>query len=425
MKKALCLIIALLMLSASVIGCGNNDDPAPPDAPTADEPVVFVAFGSETGALAESGRQVRMAAQTAEWFINEHLGGFPSMGGRPVRIVMVDSTSDTAQAPLELQRAIESYNPVAIIGNPNSGITLASLAIAEEAQVPMITAAAANIAVSQQGATFVFQPAAVAREFAPTQMAFMDYFAGHLGLALEDLRFGIVYADDAWGADNAASTRALLEERGLTIAFDGSYVIDGFADATPLVTGMMEAGVDVMFPSAYPPDLGLIFTAMRALGFDPLVVGGGAAMTWPTLYEQIGELTDGLTSVDSWVWNQRTAYENEGWMKMNAWYEAQFNEFIPGQAGPTIFSIMIAWSAVEAVGSTDTIAVRDRLRVVTENECEWMGIQNGFGSFNEDGLNDGARAVMMQWQGGRPMAVFPPEFATVPVLNPATMQPFD
>jgi len=30
----------------------------------------------------------------------------------------------------------------------------------------------------------------------------------------------------------------------------------------------------------------------------------------------------------------------------------------------------------------------------------------------------------MQWQNGRPMAVYPAEDAAVPLLNPATMQPF-
>ena len=57
-----------------------------------------------TGNNAESGRQVTMAAETAEWYINNKLGGFPSLGGRPIKIDILDSTSDASQAALPLER---------------------------------------------------------------------------------------------------------------------------------------------------------------------------------------------------------------------------------------------------------------------------------------------------------------------------------
>ena len=421
MKKRLFALCLVLLLAFTISACDGAGD-----GPGEDDPVRFLVFAMMTGPNAESGRQVSMAAQTAEWYINEVLGGFSSLGGRPIELVVVDSTSDAAQASLPFEQALDGGDFSVIIGNSNSSIALVQLPIAERYEIPMITGAAANIAVSEQGSTFSFQPAATSVQFIPTQLDFLEYYAALLDMDIMDLRIGLIYANDAWGTDNANNTRTHVEERGLNLVFDQSYEIATFTDATPLVTALMNAEVDVLLPSSYPSDLSLIFTAMGALDFNPLTVGGGAAMTWPSLYVDLGDAVNGLTSVDSWVWDQTGARDSADWMVMNAWYEENFGEFIPGQGGPTLFSIMLAFEAIENIGSDDPIAIRDELRRIDETNSYWFNIPNGFGSFDEEtGLNTGARAVIMQWQNGRPTAVFPPEFAASPLLNPQTLQPFE
>ena len=243
---------------------------------------------------------------------------------------------------------------------------------------------------------------------------------------VKDLKLGLVYANDAWGTDQANNTRIQVKERGLNLVIDESYEINSFTDATPLITKLKNAGVNVLLPSSYPNDLKLIFTAMKSLDYKPLVVGGGAAMTWPSLYKDLGDDVNGLTSVDSWCWDQKGARENEKWMEMNKYYEETFGEYIPGQAGPTLVSIMLGYAAVENAKSDDPVKVRDELRKLTSDNCEWFTVLNGYGDFDDEtGLNTDSRAVVMQWQNGRPTTVFPEEFAASKLLNPETMQPFD
>ncbi|MCL2618789.1 MAG: ABC transporter substrate-binding protein [Defluviitaleaceae bacterium] len=432
-------VAAILTLAACTPGgAAPAQAPPPPQAPqgnqpadtpadtASDEPVHFMAFAMMTGPNAESGRQVTMAAQTAEWYINEVLGGFSSLGGRPIQITVIDSTSDAAQASLPFEQALDAGNYSVVIGNSNSSIALVQLPIAERFEIPMITGAAANAAISQQGSTFSFQPSAIAATFIPLQLEFLEYYANHLGIEFADLNLGLIYANDAWGTDNAQNTRTQLEARGLSLAVDMSYEVATFTDATPLVTALMNAGVDVIMPSSYPSDLSLIFTAMGALNYNPLVLGGGAGMTWPSLFVDIGEQVNGITSVDSWVWDQTGAREHAGWQMMNDWYEEQFGEFIPGQGGPTLISIMTAFAAIERIGSDDPIAIRDELRRVTQDDCDWFGIINGFSDFDpETGLNTASLPVILQWQNNRPTAVFPPDLAASPLLNPQTLEPFN
>lgn len=441
-KRGLAAVLSVLMVSSLVAGCGSKETAqgsaavssvqesqettsGGTDTGGSKDPVKFLAYACITGNNSESGRQVTMACETAQWYINNKLGGFPSLGGRPIEIEILDSTSDAATASLPLERALSKGGYSAVIGNSTSSIALTMLPILEKYEVPAVTGAAANRAVSEQGCSFSFQPAATSSSFIPTQLDFLEEYAKRLNKDVKDLKLGLVYANDAWGTDQANNTRLQVQERGLNLAVDESYEINAFTDASPLVTKLKNAGVDVMLPSSYPNDIKLIFTAMNSLNYSPLVVGGGAAMTWPSLYKDLGDDVNGITSVDSWCWDQKGAVDNEKWMEMNQYYEDTYGEFIPGQAGPTLYSIMLAYAAVENAQDADPVMVRDQLRNLTSDNCEWFKVLNGYGDFDDEtGLNTDSRAVIMQWQDGKPTCVFPAEYATSELLNPETMQPY-
>ena len=91
MKKAFLVIVGILLISTLFMACSKKEA-------VSSEPVRFLMSGMMSGPSAESGRQVKMAAETGTWYINEVLGGFKSLGGRKVEMVIVDSTSDAAQA---------------------------------------------------------------------------------------------------------------------------------------------------------------------------------------------------------------------------------------------------------------------------------------------------------------------------------------
>ncbi len=438
MKKKLALILAATIALSAAAGCSNkapsSSSEAAPAASskaantgtgTSGDPVKFLVYACVSGGTSESGRQCTLAAETAQWYINEKLGGFPSLGGRPIKIEVLDSTSDAATATLPLERALSKGGYTSVIGNSNSSIALTMLPILEKYKVPTVTGAAANKAVSDQGCSFVFQPAATSSSFIPTQLDFLAEYAKNIGKDVKDLKLGLLYSNDAWGTDQSNNTRKQVSQRGLKLTSDEGYEGSSFTDATPLITKIRNAGVDVILPSAYPNDLKLIFTAMNTLNYHPLVVGGGAAMTWPSLYKDLGDKVNGLTSVDSWCWDQKGAKENKGWMEMNAHYEEKNHEFLAGQGGPTLFSIMLAYEAVENAKSDEPLKVRDELRKLNKSNSKWFGVINGDGDFDDTtGLNTNSRAIILQWQNGKPTSVYPAEYATGVLLDPNTMKPF-
>jgi len=110
---------------------------------------------------------------------------------------------------------------------------------------------------------------------------------------------------------------------------------------------------------------------------------------------------------------------------MNDWYEKKFNEFLPGQGGPTLISIMLAYAAIEKAASDDPVKIRDELRKINTSNNIWFRVINGNGAFDPvTGQNKGAEPIIMQWQNGRTTAVYPPAAAASTLLNPDTMRPF-
>lgn len=413
-KKIIALLVSVLMLALVV-------SPVLADVPT----VKIGFYGSISGVNAESGRQGILAVKAVEKYINER-GGIKSLGGAKLETIMIDSTSDVAQGILPLERALASGEIVAIVGSSQSAFALASLPILEKYQVPAVTGSAANGTITQQGCNFIFQPAAIASEFSRMQMKFLEYVAELMGKDIKDLRAGIVYENSAWGEDNARAQRRDLQELGVTIAVDENYAAGALTDASPIVTKLRNARVDVLFPSCYANDAKLIMTAMNAMRYKPLIIAGGSAFTWPSLLKDLGDDVNGILSADGWVWDCRTTLENPEFTKIREEYERENGEFIPGQGGPTIVSYMLIVEALERAGVADPIAIRDELRKANAKDSIWFrSLNDGRGYFDENGFNPNGVPIILQWQGNKPRCVFPLDAASSKLINPLTLEPFE
>ncbi len=448
MKKLLAILLSLTMVFA-LFGCGGSaasseapkeeekkEEAAPAESKeeakeetkeeaAAENPdtVTIGVFGAVTGVNSESGRQATLAAETAQWYINEVLGGVKALGGAKVECKVIDSTPDPSTATLPLEQALSEGGIVGIAGSAQSAIALTMLPIQQKYQVPAITASATNITITEQGCEFIFQPAPKSNKFAATKFEFLDYYAKLKGIDLSELKFGIIFENSAWGSDTASSNRALCEQGNLNLVYDENYEAGALTDATSLVTKMKNAGVDILFPGCYANDAKLIMTACAAMDYMPIIFADGSAFTWPSLIADLGDMVNGIISADGFVNDTVGARENPEWVKINEHYEEVNGEFIPGQGGPTIASIMMIYQALEETGSTDPTVIRDHIRTYNGDNCPWFKIFYGDVAFDETGADMGAVAIMLQWQNGKPTCVYPPGAAAADVVDPLTLEP--
>lgn len=442
--KKIVTILCLLIVAATLFGCGTaaTTTAATTKAATtaaattaagttaaattagSTKTVKIGVYGSITGVNSESGRQAVLAAEAARDYINGN-GGIKALGGAKVENVIIDSTSDATQAALPLERALSAGGIAGIAGSSQSAIMLSSLQILQKYKVCAVTGSAANGTITQQGCEFVCQPGAIAATFAPQQMKFLEYLAEKLGKPVKELKTGIIYENSAWGEDNAKANRTVLAAAGMTIAVDENYAANALTDASPIVTKLKNAKVDVIFPSSYANDTKLIMTAMNAMQYKPIIIAGGSAFTWPSLLKDLGSDVNGICSADGWVWDCKTTLASAEFTKIREAYEAKNKEFIPGQGGPTIISYLMICEAIENAKSDDSTKVRDELKKLNATNSKWFGLlYNGKGEFDKNGFNKNGTPIILQWQDNKPRCVFPLDAASSPLLNPLTNKPF-
>ena len=412
------LSVALLIAGMVVVGFGGK-------ALSGEvKPVKIAFYGSISGVNSESGRQGMLAVKAAQQYVNEN-GGIKALGGAMIEIVPIDGTSDPAQGVLPLERDLSQGGISGIVGSAQSAFALISLPILQKYQVPAVTASAANGTITQKGCEFIFQPAAKAAQFSIMQLDFLRFIAENMGKKFEDLKCAVIFENSAWGEDNAKANVRDLTAAGLTIAVNENYEAGKLSDASPIVTKLRSAGVDVVFPSCYANDAKLLMTAMNAMRFKPIVIAGGSAFTWPSLLNDLGEDVNGICSADGWVWDNKATLDFAEFTKIRERYEKENNEFIPGQGGPSIISFMLIVEAIENGKSADSVSVRDELRKLNAGNSEWFKAYcTGYGSFDNTGYNAGSVPVILQWQDLKPRCVYPPEAASSEILDPLTLKPF-
>ena len=435
LKKLLStLLAAAMVLSLAACGqdTGRSPSPAPSDtntgdsAPAAGDTVKLILYTSITGSGSTTGTMQSQAAQAAVDYVNAN-GGIKSMDGAQVELVIVDSGSDTSAAALPLQRALqENQDAVAVIGHATSSICLVELEVLQEYGILGLTTSASNSAITTSGSEWVFQPAPYAQDFGAMQIEFLQYLCdNYLDKDLKDLNIGLVYENSAWGTQNAEGTVATLEEYNLEVAVDEPYEAGSLTDATSIITKMMNADVDVIFPSCYENDAKIIMTACQSLNYNPTILAGGSAFTWPSLARDLGDLVNGIYSTDNFVNDQSYAVNNDEFMEISKQYEDTYGDFLSGQGGPTAICTMLVLDMVDQLKTTDRTAIRDGIFAATSESNKWMATFNGENNIvDENGHNAGATPIVLQWQDGRPTCVYPTASANSPILDPNTLQPY-
>lgn len=433
LKKLLSTLLAAAMV-LSLAACGQDEapSPAPSDtntgdtAPAAGDTVKLILYTSITGSGSTTGTMQSQAAQAAVDYVNAN-GGIKSMDGAQVELVIVDSGSDTSAAALPLQRALqENQDAVAVIGHATSSICLVELEVLQEYGILGLTTSASNSAITTSGCEWVFQPAPYAQDFGAMQIEFLQYLCdNYLDKDLKDLNIGLVYENSAWGTQNAEGTVATLEEYNLEVAVDEPYEAGSLTDATSIITKMMNADVDVIFPSCYENDAKIIMTACQSLNYNPTILAGGSAFTWPSLARDLGDLVNGIYSTDNFVNDQSYAVNNDEFMEISKQYEDTYGDFLSGQGGPTAICTMLVLDMVDQLKTTDRTAIRDGIFAATSESNKWMATFNGENNIvDENGHNAGATPIVLQWQDGRPTCVYPTASANSPILDPNTLQPY-
>ena len=373
-----------------------------------DGPIQVGLIGPMSGPWARQGELMTKGAELAIKDINE-AGGIKALGGRPLELVIFDAGESVQTATNAAQRMVSQYpDLVAVTGAWLSSFTLAVSEVTERAQLPMITLSYSD-QITSRGFKYIFQMpksgGTQARESVPALVDLAERTTGK-----QPTTAGIIGDNTASSVSFVTPLReSVFEELGIEVLFDQTWT-PPLADATALIQQARSTRPNFMImASTAVPDNKLLLEKVNEFnlgGGRMPIIGSGAHLGMPELLRNVGEdLLEGvMTVVGNWPGKGQEALVDR--------FKSETGE--PWMTQDSISSygdIQLMAYALEAAGKADRQAVADAIRAVKTTEGPAAYYPGGKIEFNDAGLNIGAALMIIQWQGGEPFAVYPPETA--------------
>jgi|HigsolmetaAR201D_1030396.scaffolds.fasta_scaffold00491_13 ABC-type branched-chain amino acid transport systems, periplasmic component len=367
-----------------------------------------------SGIWARPGQSELYGAELAVKHINE-AGGIKALGGAKLELVVMDVGDNVERAKNAAQRLIaEEPDLVAASGAVISSLTLAASEVTERAKLPLLTLSYSD-QITDRGFQYIFQTSATGETQARLAMPELMKLAESAGKTPKTV--GIIM-------DNTAANYAFVEpmkngifaEHGLELVLDEVYT-PPLSDATPIVQKLRSARPDVLLLLAIAvSDVKLLLEKMSEFGLGqgkiPIISNGNGIAEPNVLDNMDAALTEGVMSV---IGN----FGGKGQEKLAEELKVVYNEPWVVQGPVSGYgTVMIIKEALEMAGKADREAVAEALRTMDLTDGPASYFPGGRVKFDEKGRRVDAGLVIVQWQNGVPVTVYPPELAVAKAFWP-------
>jgi branched-chain amino acid transport system substrate-binding protein len=361
-----------------------------------------------SGPWARQGELMRMGGEMAVDEINEQ-GGIAALGGAKLRLIIADAGDNAEKAKNAAQRVLAQHpDLVGGTGSWLSSFTLAVTEVTERAELPFLTLSYSD-KITDRGFRYVFQTSPTggtqSTQALPTILALGEKATGK-----RPQRVGILMDNSAAPVSFSRAMReGGFDKLGLELVMDEIFT-PPLSDATALVQRVRSSRPDflLMLASNIPDDK-LILEKLNEFGMGkgrlPLVANG-AHIGAPDLVKNVGaDLLEGLMFIVA-NWGQK------GQEQLIKRFTARTGEpWITQDSITTYGDMWIFKEALERTGKADRVKVAEEIRKMDLNEGPAGIAYPGAVRFEPNGRRSGAPIVIVQWQDGVPVSIYPPEVA--------------
>ena len=360
--------------------------PLPADAQT---PIKIGASMSVTGTYAKPGTYQKQGYDVCIDELNAKGG----ILGRKVELVIYDDQSTPATAVRLYEKLITEDKVDAVMGPYSSAVSEAVANVTEKYKKVMVAPLAATTSIFKKGRKYIFMVITPAE----------NYLDGLIDMAAKRglKTVAIIHEDTLFPKASAAGTVEAAKKKGMQVVLQEAYP-KGNTDFSALLVKIKAANPDVIAAGTYFDDAVAITRQMKELNVNPKMFGltvGGDLPEFYDLLKQNAEYVYGSTQ-----WDESLPYP--GQKEFLAAYKAKFKGQEPsyhtaaGYAGCLIYA-----EAVKKAGTLDADKVRDQLLK--------MEIKTAFGEYKvePDGFQIAHKMVMLQWQDGKRIVVWPDDLA--------------
>jgi branched-chain amino acid transport system substrate-binding protein len=266
MKKYGAMIVSSALLLGTLTACGSKDEGSNDSSSSGD--TIKIGLNLElSGNVASYGSGIAAGAELAIKEIND-AGG---IDGKKIEAVKIDNKSDAAEATSAALKLATQEKVVAQIGSATSGNTVASVQVATQNKMPIISPSGTSetVTVNDDGSV---------NDYA-FRTCFIDPFQGQVAanFASNDLKaknvaiFSDSSSDYAKGLADAFKKQ--IEANGGKVVAEESYVAKD-TDFKSTLTRLKSKNPDFIYVPGYYEEVGLIVKQARAAGIDAPMMGG-------------------------------------------------------------------------------------------------------------------------------------------------------
>lgn len=371
-----------------------------------------------SGNLSVLGTEALAGDQIAVDMVNERGG----VKGHKIVLLTADATSP-AVATNEARRLVTRENVKFLTGTYGSSISLAIAAVANQFNIPYWEGAAVSDELTARGYKYVFRMNDNASAMSGGLVqAVVELFAPKIGKPVKDLKIAMIHEDSAFGTSIAKTFETQIKQKGGSVALMEPYAASA-QDLSPLVLRLKQVSPDVLVATQYFNDAILFWRQARNQDYNPrYFVAIGAGQSTPDYYKGVGKDGEGVLLADvpsSGVKPEALVPEarklQEEFFKR---YQAKMGK-PPASHATRHFSAMhtLLTRILPAAGSLEPDAIRKAITALDDPVGTTI---LGFGlKFAENGQNERAFNVILQWQNGKLVTVWPKRFAVgEPMLVP-------
>ena len=400
-----CLLLALfgVMLSTFTLAGG------PASAESAKDIKIAVVYPL-SGAFSRNGNLTLQGAKAMMNWVNKN-GGIKSLGGAKLVPVVADCGSTVEGAASAMERLSRDPDIVMAIGAWASSFTMSSTEVTERLGIPQFSVSFAD-SLHTRGFKYGFYPNSPYSTLTKSAIPQILDLAKSAGKEIKTAM--IVGNNQAASKSFYKACKENLVPLGVKFIGEETWAIGGLTDATPVMQKVKTLNPDlVIYMGDALSEIQMVMMKKKELGIKVPFFCGGGWLGDPSL-KFAGEYLESWIALTpsfphkmtppEWIEEAlaqcKSEYSDEPW----AGQELSFNM--------TLVPIMA--EALEQAGTTDRKVLRDVIAKMDIHDVMATRHIPGQGmAFDETGriAEKYRKVLLIQWQSGKPVVVFPPELA--------------
>ncbi|MBI2368983.1 MAG: amino acid ABC transporter substrate-binding protein [Deltaproteobacteria bacterium] len=354
----------------------------------AGKPILIGASISMTGTYAKLGNYTRDGYLLCAKEVNDQGG----LLGRKIEFVIYDDRSDPPTAIKLYEKLITEDKVELVMGPYSSPITNAASTVSEKHRKIMVASLAATTSIWERGYKYLFMT------ISPAEV----YMEGLIELAAErGLKTVAIINEDTLFSKAAAKGAAdLARKKGMRVVLHEAYP-KGTTDFSALLIKMKALNPDVIVAGSYFDDAVATTRQMKELDVNPKMFGVTVGGDVPDFGKQLGKTAEYVYGSTQWADNIPYPGAKEFVQNYKKMFNREFSYHAPAAYG----ACQVFAEAIRRANSLDPDKIREQLLR--------LKMTTAFGDYQVDarGFQIAHKMVLLQWQEGKRVTVWPPQLS--------------